>query len=903
VVWSVLIETKTVSTRQQSVQDEKRSLLSRREFVKITGAVVSLAGLGALVGKVPFQLKTAEAQAPREQASTEQVIPSVCRNCNSFDGILVHVVDGNPTYVEGDPKDPASLGRCCAKGLSGIWYHYDPYRVKVPLKRTNPKKGINEIGNWVEISWDEAYKTIADKLSAVRAKGSSAYVCYNSYSAVSYSETWGAFTSAAEGDNYAVELEMNWCGHQAHYLARQAHGAFTSAADYSRCKYLIQPGRTHGMQGGGSLMPYGVLLADGRAKNNMKIVQFSPFMTTSAGLADEWIPIAAATEGAVASAMLEVLLVELKQYDVPFLKASTNAPYLIGPDGLYVRDEASNKPLIWDSVENKAKTYDDPTIKDYAILGSFTANGVSSKPAFQLLVDAVTPLTPEWAEKVSGAPAATIRRIANEFIEAAQIGATTTIDGKTYPLRPAATEYYGGGASNHVHANANGMAWELLNTVIGGQDVPGGHTNSAPPGLVPGPDGMILPAAGAYTYGTPMVVKNYKFEFPPKTPELKEFFPVGDHPPIPYLTMTNPKDYWGVGNHKLELIFFHAWNPMLTMFDAPKMETIWKDAGFVAASCVWIEETAEGYADIIIPDRMYLEEYQLGRMGALMQPTCSPPGGIPHLHEVLSEIASRAGFLNDYNGNISSSLKDPYKFDVTKKIPSEDYFDLLLKSAYGADHGLAWFKANGQGPFSKGPVSFRWQPWKAFKPPRRIPVYFEDQVEMMTMLKKNMDANGVEWDFRDYSPVPTWITPPSIESTPPYDLTTVAWLAANGSYDWSNVNPLLVDINLKEPYMPYLVMHTRDAAARGISEGDLVWVESEVGKQQGVVHLTEAIYPGTVAINRSMAGWARNSVVKNLYKNIPNVAYMVIRPVRMDYVDKLTGALENIIKVRVYKVK
>lgn len=908
-------ESKTRTSSQQLIQENRGFHLTRREFLEVAGVVSAIAGLSALASSTPFSLESVRAQTQATATAAEQIIPSSCRMCNSLDGILVHVVDGQPTFIEGDPKDPKSLGRLCAKGTAALWYHYDPYRVKAPLKRTNANKGLSETGNWVEISWDEAYGAIANAISAARAKGPGAYVRFNDYSALSYSQTWRSFTNAAVGDMYNVQLEMNWCGHTAHYISRQAHGAFTSAVDYSHCKYMIQPGRTHGMQGGGSLMPYGVLLADARA-NGMKIVNFSPFMSTAAAGADEWVPIAPATEGAVASAMLEVLLVELKQYDTSFLKTNTNAPYLIGPNGMYVRDPTSGKPLIWDPVDNVAKAYDDPGIKDMAILGGFTVSGISNniynddtatltsvtaKPSFQLLVDAVTPMTPEWAAPISGAPAATIRRIATEFVAAAQIGSTTNIGGKTYPLRPAATEYYGGGASNHVHGMANGMGWELLTTVIGAQDVPGGKTNSGPPGLLPGPDGMIMPAAGAYSYGTPLQATNWKFQYPPVTPELKEYFPVGDHPPIPYLTMNNPTEYNGVGNHKLEFIFYHAWNPMLTMFDAPKMAGIWENAGFVAGICVWVEETAEGYADIVLPDRMYLEEYQLNG-GVLMQPSTSPPTSIPHLHDSLSEIASRAGFLEEYNTQISSSLKDPYTFEVTQKVTMPTYMDLLLKSTYGADFGLDWFSANGQGPNTKSPQSFRWMPYRSYSPPRRIPVYFENQVELMSMLKKNMDANGVTWDFRDYSPVPTWIAPPSTQSTPPYDMAAIAWLHANGSYDWSNVNPLTTQINLEEPYMPYVAMYTKDAAARGISEGDHVWVETEIGRQEGIVHLTEAIFPGVIAINRSMAGWARNSVVKNLYKNIPSVAYMVIRPVDLSLVDTLTGTLENVLKVRVYKV-
>ena len=34
--------------------------------------------------------------------------------------------------------------------------------------------------------------------------------------------------------------------------------------------------------------------------------------------------------------------------DLPFLKNDTNSPYLVGPNGWFLRDAASGKPLVWD---------------------------------------------------------------------------------------------------------------------------------------------------------------------------------------------------------------------------------------------------------------------------------------------------------------------------------------------------------------------------------------------------------------------------------------------------------------------------------------------------------------------------------------------------------------------------
>ena len=58
--------------------------------------------------------------------------------------------------IEGDPSNPISKGKLCACGQSAIYNLYNPYRVLAPMKRTNPKKGLDQDPGWVEISWEEA---------------------------------------------------------------------------------------------------------------------------------------------------------------------------------------------------------------------------------------------------------------------------------------------------------------------------------------------------------------------------------------------------------------------------------------------------------------------------------------------------------------------------------------------------------------------------------------------------------------------------------------------------------------------------------------------------------------------------------------------------------------------------
>ena len=69
-------------------------------------------------------------------------VHSICDMCRGGCGILVHRVDGMVVDIKGDPDSPDSFGKLCAKGHAGIMSLYDPHRVKTPLKRTNPEKGL-----------------------------------------------------------------------------------------------------------------------------------------------------------------------------------------------------------------------------------------------------------------------------------------------------------------------------------------------------------------------------------------------------------------------------------------------------------------------------------------------------------------------------------------------------------------------------------------------------------------------------------------------------------------------------------------------------------------------------------------------------------------------------------------
>ena len=147
---------------------EKTPSVSRRGFVAGAGAAVVGAGLvGGLAGCAPKSASEGEEEAAKAGVEGKgEWIPTTCNMCFNSCSILAHVVDGVVVELKGNPDSPIGNGHICAKGAAGIMQLYDPNRITKPLKRTNPEKGFDQDPGWEEISWDEAYDILAEKITS-----------------------------------------------------------------------------------------------------------------------------------------------------------------------------------------------------------------------------------------------------------------------------------------------------------------------------------------------------------------------------------------------------------------------------------------------------------------------------------------------------------------------------------------------------------------------------------------------------------------------------------------------------------------------------------------------------------------------------------------------------------------
>jgi len=103
-----------------------------------------------------------DARTPDKRERRYLLVPTTCFNCESACGLLAYV-DRDTLEVrklEGNPEHPGSRGRNCAKGPATLNQVTDPDRILFPLKRV----GERGEGRWVRVSWDEALDDIAARI-------------------------------------------------------------------------------------------------------------------------------------------------------------------------------------------------------------------------------------------------------------------------------------------------------------------------------------------------------------------------------------------------------------------------------------------------------------------------------------------------------------------------------------------------------------------------------------------------------------------------------------------------------------------------------------------------------------------------------------------------------------------
>lgn len=707
------------------------------------------------------------------------------------------------------------------------------------------------------------------------------------------------------------------CGNGAHLIGGIMHASWSVVPDFKYCNYAIYFGASKGHGAGHASCPNIRLAAEARARG-MKLVVVDPMCNFASAKANQWVPIRVGTDAALALALANLIVNELGIYDARYLQRCTNAPYLIGPEKLYVRDAGNGKPVVWDGGRNQAVPFDDPEVQEYALEGSFMVNGVSCRPAFALVREHLKQFTPSWASEITTVPEKTIREMGREFATEARVGSTIVIEGKTVPYRPVAAIYFRG-SQGHKNSLYNCLAIGLLNHLLGAADVVGGtlgfnpvchgHPETGKPRYVPkaDPDGLMITG----TWLVPHLPYPISDPSVPQGMGLKDLFPMCLS--SPFMASQDQEEMWKRFRlpYRPEMLINYGANSVMSVGNKEAVIDTLLRIPFIVSIDILQNEFTD-LADIVLPDVSYLESLDSrpnapfifslhGGLGEwcwpIKQPVVPVSGQRRMAAQVIIELADRIGIREDLNVAFNASLKlePPYRLEFNKKYTYEEICDRELKNNFGEERGLEWFKREGLIKWKKKPEEVYWR----YEVPVRIPIYWEFLKPLGEKAGAIARAHGMEWDDSYYDPLPTWKPCLSHECRDSrYDLYGFYYRDTLHTNSFTMENPWLDEAARIDPFSYTIAINKSTGLKKGLRDGEMVWVESEKGRKvRGKVHLTEAMHPEGLGFAACAGHWSERLPVARgkgvFFNDLLEVDFEHSSPVNLN--------LDLCVKVRVYR--
>jgi anaerobic selenocysteine-containing dehydrogenase len=293
--------------------------MDRRNFFKIlsTTSAGALSGCGNQAKKLIPLLVPEHEIVPGE----EQWHPAVCTECGAGCATVVRIMEGARTIerngeqlrqriaaikkIEGNPLDPISGGRLCARGQAGVQSLYHPDRLRGPMKRT----GQRGQAQFRAVSWDDAIREAAEKIATVRAADPARIVFLAGPQTGTRSLAIQRFTQALGAPASVV------CSIADHAVERQAAETVFGwkglpVYDLSRAHYTLSVGADF-LGGWASPVYYARQFGDfrqGRRSIRGQLVHAESRLSITAAAADRWLPLRPGSEPQFLAAVGRMLL-------------------------------------------------------------------------------------------------------------------------------------------------------------------------------------------------------------------------------------------------------------------------------------------------------------------------------------------------------------------------------------------------------------------------------------------------------------------------------------------------------------------------------------------------------------------------------------------------------------------
>lgn len=693
-------------------------------------------------------------------APPETVNTAGRNNCGGRCAIRVTRQEGCITGLQSSCSMGDPPLRMCVRGQGYRKTYMSGQRLRYPMKRI----GQRGEGHFQKISWEEAVGIIAEEWARIKASyGPGArYVNYStgSQGVLRPDHLVKRLLNADGGRLDYYGTYSNLC---ANYVTPYIYGDIfsgNSVEDILNTKLLILWGHNPSETISGSQRGYITALA--REKGTRVIVIDPRRSDTAVSIADEWIGIRPSTDGALADAMAYVIWSEGLQ-DQHFMDA-----YCVGFDRDHMPEGVPTELNYYNYLFGKL----DGTAK-----------------------------TPEWAERITGVPAATIRQLAREY-------ATT----KPACLLPGLGNQRIGNGEQTVR----GMA--ALTCMTGNVGIPGGSAAGASIALE---EPSIRLPLGDNAY--PGVISCFLW-----TKAIED----GIH-------MTKQTDHIQ-GMERLEsnirMIFNLAGNTLINQHsDVNNTVRILKDTSkceFIVCSDVFMTPSAR-FADILLPAPSFLEDEDIvganitGHYLLCCNPVIDPLFACRNEYDWLSDLAKRLGLWETWSEGR----------ETTSEWLEYLYAQLRLKKPELPEYEV--FRERGGYTYRNS------SPYIAYEKQIRDPEHYKfstpsGKIEICSKQLYDMKQPERIPALPIYTPCPEGPEDPLRQL---YPLQLIGWHTKRRCHSIHDNNPWLDEVERQCVWI-----HPEDAAKRGVADQSLVAVFNDRGRIELPAKVTDRIIPGVVAI-------------------------------------------------------
>ncbi len=779
-------------------------MTQRRDFLKLGAAAAgaSLTG-GTLVSAA--ELKQGGEDFSPLSGAERTAVPTTCWQCVSRCPVIGYVEGGRLAKIGGQPASIRTEGLLCAKAQGGVNQVHDPDRLLYPFKRVG-KRGS---GQWKRISWDEALDELTAHLGKLREDGhpekfmfhygrmkaSSSKLIKSVFLAGYGTKTIGNHTSICEGGKWTAQ-ELTWGSHYDNW-------------DFDHTRYVLNFG-SNCLEAHTNHTSVAHRLVRALADRRVKMVTFDVRLSNTAAKSDQWVPVRSGTDGAVALAMCQVVVEK----------------------GLY---------------RGKGE--------EFLKFCKFTAAPqASQKEKLDALKAHLASYTPEWAEKISGVPAETIRTIAVEFASS----------------YPAVVISYRGAVA-HYNGNDTERAIQMLAALTGNIDNPGGRCK----------------AVGA----------KWKYpKFPGNKPKAKKLKIVDGFPgqaklPTHHISHQVLKMIKDGSAGRPDVYMWYCYQPVYSNGDVAENIEILKDEKLIPYTvCVtpFYDESA-ALADLILPDATYLERWDWEDMVSpnqvaeyyIRQPVTPPPGEVRDFADVCCDLAKRMGFPLGVDSKeefvaksceLTHGVKEAGGFAYMKSHgvwhdpaakPKYHSFGKVLKPEALAANGVIFDPATG--------VYWNWRKSKAKSADEAkskgyahtkngYKGYVGQQIGDAVYSGFKPDKVNKSGYFELYSTImeekglpalPTYVAIPEHQAMKDNELVLTTYKVAAQVHSRTQNCKWLSEIYHRNPAW----VNPQSASRLGVSDGDPISVKSPAGVLETRVQVTPAVAPGTIAISMHCGHW------------------------------------------------